>query len=259
MTGNKQSGIVLQDRDRHLLQELAVMRVVDREQAKCVAGFGSTTRVNSRLLKLTRVGLLRRFFIGSDAVGKKALYTLSPKGAAFTGTSNQGLRRRRDELSVADIFVSHQLRINEIYCLVKYRPISIPDTKFVRWVSFSEPLTPGSLLIPDGYVEVATPRDYVATFLEVDLGHESRSVWRTKVQSYLRYAVSGDFTKQRKQPQFRTLVVTNSERRMDSLRAATGELTEKIFWFTTFDLIAREGFWSPIWQRSKNDERQALL
>jgi Replication-relaxation len=259
MTGNKQNGIVLQDRDRHLLQELAVMRVVDREQAKCVGRFGSTTRVNSRLLGLTRVGLLRRFFIGSDAVGKKALYTLSPKGAAFTGTSSQGLRRRRDELSVADIFVNHQLRINEIYCLAKYRPISIPDAKFVRWVSFSEPLTSGSLLIPDGYVEIATPRDFMAAFLEVDLGHESRSVWRTKMQSYLRYAVSGDFTKERNQPQFRTLVVTNSERRMNSLRVATSELTEKIFWFTTFDLIALEGFWSRIWQRSKNDERQALL
>jgi len=259
MTGNKQNGIVLQDRDRHLLQELAVMRVIDREQAKCVGGFGSTTRVNSRLLALTRVGLLRRFFIGFDAVGKKALYTLSPKGAAFTGTSNQGLRRRRDELSVADIFVSHQLKINEIYCVLKYRSIPLPETKFVRWVSFSEPLASGSPLIPDGYVEIASPRDFVAAFLEIDLGHESRSVWRTKVQSYLRYAVSGDFTKQRNQPQFRTLVVTNSEHRMNSLRVATGELTEKIFWFTTFDLIARDGFWSRIWQRSKNDERQPLL
>jgi hypothetical protein len=259
MIGNKRKGMVLQSRDRHLLQELAVMRVIDREQAKCVAGFGSTTRVNSRLLALTRAGLLRRFFIGFDAVGKKALYTLSPKGAAFTGTSNQGVRRRRDELSVADIFVSHQLKINEIYCLLKYRPIPVPETKFVQWVSFSEPLASGSALIPDGYVEIATGRDFVAAFLEVDLGHESRSVWRTKVESYLRYAVSGDFTKQRNQPQFRTLVVTNSERRTNSLRIATRELTEKIFWFTNFDLIGREGIWSPIWQRLKNDERQALL
>ena len=38
------------------------MRVIDREQAKCIAGFGSTTRVNIRLLALTRAGLLRRFY-----------------------------------------------------------------------------------------------------------------------------------------------------------------------------------------------------
>lgn len=42
MTGNKQ-GLVLQPRDRSLLEELAIMRVIDREQAKTVAGFGSTT------------------------------------------------------------------------------------------------------------------------------------------------------------------------------------------------------------------------
>ena len=36
MTGNNR-GLVLQPRDRRLLEELAVMRVVDREQAKTVA------------------------------------------------------------------------------------------------------------------------------------------------------------------------------------------------------------------------------
>src|SRR4029077_21157851 len=56
MTGNSKTRIVLQERDRHLLKEIAVMRVVDREQAKCVAGFGSLTRANSRLLALTRAG-----------------------------------------------------------------------------------------------------------------------------------------------------------------------------------------------------------
>ena len=59
--GNKRRGVVLQARDRKLLQELALMRVIDREQAKTIAGFGSTTRVNARLLALVRAGLLRRF------------------------------------------------------------------------------------------------------------------------------------------------------------------------------------------------------
>jgi len=31
MPGNRRRGIVLQDRDRHLLSELGVMRIVDRE------------------------------------------------------------------------------------------------------------------------------------------------------------------------------------------------------------------------------------
>ena len=63
---------MVQERDLHLLRELAVMRVIDREQAKIVAGFGSTTRANARLLALTRAGLLRRFFLGSGGGGKRS-------------------------------------------------------------------------------------------------------------------------------------------------------------------------------------------
>ena len=70
MTGSKPLGakrrsVVVQPRDRRLLEELATMRVIDREQAKQAAGFTSTSRVNARLLALTGAGLLRRFFIGT--------------------------------------------------------------------------------------------------------------------------------------------------------------------------------------------------
>ncbi len=99
----------------------------------------------------------------------------------------------------------------------------------------------------------------LADFIEVDLGHESRAVWRAKVQAYLRHAVSGAFGERFGQTQFRVLVVADSERRIASLRAATAALTDKIFWFTTFDAVHREGFWSPIWQRPKNDARLPLI
>src|SRR6266478_6830045 len=102
MTGNNHKGIVLQDRDRHLLRELGIMRVIDREQAKCVAGFGSTRRANSRLLILARAGLLRRFFLGTKGGGQKALYTLSASGAKRVNVPFRGLRRRSDEVLVAD-------------------------------------------------------------------------------------------------------------------------------------------------------------
>lgn len=46
---------------------------------------------------------------------------------------------------------------------------------------------------------------------------------------------------------------------MNSLRGATAGITQKIFWFTTFDSIASEGLWSPIWLRVTGDGRQPLL
>src|SRR6266478_6155465 len=172
MTGNNHKGIVLQDRDRHLLRELGIMRVIDREQAKCVAGFGSTRRANSRLLILARAGLLRRFFLGTRAGGQKALYALSPTGAKLVDVPFRGPRRAHNEVLIADFFVTHQLCINQIYCALKYRPIPILEVKFLQWLSFYEPLDPGNRLIPDGYLEVITPYKTVAAFLEVDLGHE---------------------------------------------------------------------------------------
>lgn len=259
MDGDNKKGLVPQNRDRRLLRELAIMRVIDREQAKCVAGFRSTTQVNLRLVRLKRAGLLRRFFLGTKGPGQKALYALSPTGAKLIEAPLHGPRRANDELLVADFFVTHQLSINKIYCLLKFRPIPVPDAKFVRWLSFYEPLAPGARLIPDGYLEVFTPQKTVAAFLEVDRGHEGLSVWKRKVESYLRYAISGNFEKQSGQPQFRVLVVVNSERRMHSLRAATLRLTEKIFWFTTLDSITNDGFWSPVWLRAQGDERLSLI
>jgi Replication-relaxation len=259
MLGSNGKGVVLQDRDRHLLRELAVMRVIDREQAKCVAGFGSTTRANSRLLALTQAGLLRRFFQGTTAGGKKALYALSPAGAKLVEIPFRGPRRGDGETLVADFFVVHQLQVNEIYCTLKYQPLPVQRATFGRWVSFHEPIESATSLIPDGYAEILTPQKPFAAFLEIDLGHESRPVWKRKVEEYLRYAVSGRFSERFGQPQFRVLTITTSDRRLASLRFVTASLTEKVFWFTTLHAIARDGFWSPIWLRPQGDGRQALL
>src|SRR5580700_10449011 len=178
MTGNEQHGMVIQERDRHLLRELSVMRVIDREQAKIVAGFGSTTRANVRLLLLTLAGLLRRFFLGTSGGGKKALYALSAKGAQLVDVPERGPRRRKDESLATDFFVQHQLVVNQIYCALKYRATPVAGVTFRRWIAFHQPFTSGLRLIPDGYVELATPTGIVAMFLEVDLGNESLTVWK---------------------------------------------------------------------------------
>src|SRR6266536_1586912 len=105
MTGTSSTGLVLQERDRHLLSELATMRIIDREMSKAVGGFRSTRRANTRLLQLTRAGVLRRFFIGSIAHGRKAVYTLSPKGTELVAARLGGISRPAGRLVVGDAFV----------------------------------------------------------------------------------------------------------------------------------------------------------
>ncbi len=259
MTMNERRGMVIQERDRNLLRELAVMRVIDREQAKKVAGFQSTTRANYRLLLLTRAGLLRRFFLGTRAGGAKALYSLSEKGARCVEVPYRGLRRPKDKALIADFFVQHQLAVNEIYCALKCG--TSPDARTVcrRWLSFLQPLAPGLRLIPDGYAEFQTGDEVVALFLEVDLGHERLKVWKEKIQNYLQLALTGEFQRRFGQDRFRVLVIAHSEGRMFSIRKVVAALTEKIFWFSSLEAIERKSVFGPVWLRPRGEVRQPLF
>jgi hypothetical protein len=71
--------------------------------------------------------------------------------------------------------------------------------------------------------------------------------------------MSETFSQQFGQDRFQVLAIANSERRLDSLRLATAAEIDTIFWFTTFDAITRNGFWSAIWKTPKDDRLQALL
>jgi hypothetical protein len=259
MTGSKRTALVLQNRDRHLLTELAVMRIVDRQTAEVIAGFSSIPRANSRLLALTRAGLLRRFFTGSIAHGRKAVYTLTSKGARLVDSPSAGIERSSGRLVVGDRFVEHQSVVNCVYVAVKYRPSPYPDLRLRRWLTFHRELTEAIKLKPDGYCECQRGDVVRGMFLEVDLGTEALSEWQRKTSRYLRLALSGDFERRFRQPQFRVLVVVNSEKRLANIRTTVAKSTDKIFWFTTADNIQRDGFWSPIWLRPTGDQRHSLL
>jgi hypothetical protein len=259
MTGNDTRSLVLQDRDRHLLKELAMMRVIDREQAKLVAGFGSTTRVNTRLLRLNRAGLLKRFFTGTIAGGRKGLYALLPKGAALAGAPYRAIQRKTDELLVNDLFLEHQLAINGIFIILKYRPVPVPGVRLLSWKTFQEQISQALPLIPDAYFELATPTDIRPMFLEVDRGTETLKTWKKKIEAYLKLAVSGEFASRFHQAQFRVLVVAPSERRCRNIRSTVATYTDKVFWFSTIEFINRDGFWSPIWLRPNGERKQSLI
>ena len=259
MTGNSRSGIVVQDRDRYLLSEIAAMRIIDREMTKVVAGFDSTRRANARLLQLTRAGLLRRFFIGSIAHGRKAIYTLSPKGAELVNAKLEGIHRPAGRLVVGDAFVAHQTGINSVYLAFKFCATSPVEVRLRGWATFRQSISESIKLTPDAYFELETHGAVRPTFLEVDLGTEALKVWEQKTSYYLRLAVSGEFTKRFRQPQFRVLIAADSEKRLTNIRSVIAKSTDKIFWFTTLETINRDGIWSPIWLRPTGDQRQPLL
>jgi hypothetical protein len=259
MTGIKRTGVVVQERDRHLLSEIATMRIIDREMTKVVAGFHSTRRANARLLQLTHAGLLRRFFVGSIAHGRKAVYTLSPKGGELMAARLGGINRPSGRLVVGDAFVEHQTAINEIYLALKYRPLPLAGMQLRRWVTFRQSISEAIKLTPDAYIEVAFGDAPRAMFLEVDLGTEALKVWQQKAAYYVQLAVSGEFARRFHQQQFRVLVAVNSEKRAGNIRKTVAKSTDKVFWFATLEIIQRDGFWSPVWLRPTGDQRLTLL
>jgi hypothetical protein len=258
-SGNNRGGVVPQERDRRLLRELALLRIIDREQAKTIAGFGSTTRANARLLALTRAGLLRRFFVATTAGGTKALYAVSREAAELADIPYRGPRRRNDAMLVADSFIHHQLAVNNIYCKLKAEIASHSNAALLRWLTFHEPLTPQLRLIPDGYFELNTSAGIVASFLEVDLGHEHLKVWRKKIQNYLHLAISGDYERIFGQNRFRVLITANSDRRLLGIRNVVRASTGKIFWFTDLASIDQHGMLATVWLRPKGEDRASFI
>jgi hypothetical protein len=255
-TGNETKSIILQSRDMHLLRELATMRVIDREQARIVAGFGSTTRVNTRLHALFQVGLLRRFFLGTADGGRKALYALSRKAAQLVGVPYAGRRLQTGGTLVADFFVRHQFAVNQIYCALKYGPLP-PGVVFREWTAFRSPLAPEIHLIPDGYVELDTSFGILRAFLEVDLGNERAKLWKEKVRNYLQLALSRKRIEHPGEP-FRVIVITSTETQKRMIQDTIRAFTKKIFWITTFEAVNRSGFFSEIWHRPNTREARSF-
>ena len=254
MHGIKTGIVLLQPRDRRLLSELQVMRVVDRELAKIVCGFRSTTRANTRLLALTEAGYLKRSFIGTIAGGRKSVYRLSRKGLA--SSQSQGSTGKN---SYSELFLEHQLQINQVYVSVKYRPIPIESCQFHRWIAFNRVLSKASPIIPDGYFELTHNSQIKSLFLEVDLGTEALRVWQKKIESYLRLATSGEFKSLFGGERFKVAIVANSGRRVDSIRKVAAQSTDKIFRFTSLENTKTAGFWSPIWNKPTGERPEALL
>lgn len=260
MIGNsKESKLLLQARDRHLLKEAAILKVFDRKQAQIFAGFRSESRANVRLPKLVSAGLLHRYFFASEKGGKKSIYSLSKKGALLAGVSFSGIKRSKDKLLVGDLFINHQMHINEIYLQVKYKlPEALPF-KFKRWLVPKLPLSGASRIIPDAYFQIESTAKQTSSFLECDLGGESSKVWRQKIEEYLAFATTGEFQKHFRETQFRVVVVTTTERRMQALANLIARYTDKIFWLSTFELINLSGFWSSVWRRPKADQFQPFI
>lgn len=254
MTGSNK--IIIQPRDLKLLRTTALLRCLDREQARAIGGFNSITRVNATMLRLVKAGLLNRFYLGvGPGRTEKSIYTISRQGAALAGVFYRRFRRKSNGLYSGDIFLEHQLLLSDIYLSIHKNDPSITAQ---NWMTFEKPL-PGSAVIPDAYFEIVSSEVIKPVFLEVDKSTESKRIWKKKAANYLSFALSGAFEKQFSRSQFRVLVITTTYQQLRRIQSAIFEQTSKVFWLTTFSEIKGLGFFSAIWQRPGRSEKHPFF
>jgi hypothetical protein len=259
MTTVKDVGTVITARDLLLLRTLVLTRVLDGDQVKTIGGFPSVRRTNRRLLKLVRAGLLKRWFVGTAGGGQRALYGLSPQGASLIGATAQGLIPwKQDALITSSQFLAHQQAVNAVFIRARFHPLPV-GLSCDRWMTFREALSPSVPLVPDAYFEIAKEGTVHPMFLEVDLGTESSTVWKRKVELYLKLALGGEFERVFHGKRFRVLVVLHSQRRLEAIRRTVAKRTEKLFWFSTQDELTEQGLCNPIWLRPSGTLRIPLL
>src|ERR1019366_1728210 len=260
MTGNSSTRIVTES-DRKLFEALAEARVLDREQASEITGRRevSVSTCNAWLLKLVRAGLLKRFFIATDDGGIKSLYCLTPLSAGIVHCDYRPIPRPADSVLKSEPFVLHQLAVNSLFVQVKYQPAPSEEIEFVRWLTFSEPISNTTQLMPDGYFELKSRGDLYSMFCEVDRGTESLKIWTEKTRLYLKLATGGEFQQLFHQERFRVLVIAETERRSSQIRQTVARQTSKIFWFSTLNAINRQGLFAVHWIRPEGDDRLSLF
>ncbi|HEX6369083.1 MAG TPA: replication-relaxation family protein [Longimicrobium sp.] len=220
-----------------LLSALDSFRIVDRRQAAALMGFTSIPRVNARLLQLTRAGYLARDFIPVGNFGRRAIY------------------RRKETRPFAFSAVPHQFALNDLELVVR-RSCGDAVRVFRR---LYRPLAATIPLVPDAYGEFVFGSAMYPVFFEVDLGTESRKLWRLKAHHYVSLALSGEFQHQFGHPQFRVAVLAPTARRLQSIREAVAAETSRLFFFSSIDSINSEGVLAQIWLRSEGSETLPLV
>lgn len=91
------------------------------------------------------------------------------------------------------------------------------------------------------------------------VGSEALGVWQKKIERYLRLALSGEFQRLSGRARFKVAVIAETESRSESIKKLSAKIHGQDIRFTSFEIINRESFWSPIWQRPTGDQKESLL
>lgn len=279
-----------------ILLALASLRFATGNQIqRIIFNHSSTThmarhRSTRSLRRLFDAGFIRRVSVfapsaSSSRMSMQLVNVLSPAGARAVGVEPRWIRNRAPKDGQV---LSHEFWLMELAVLaMEGCPTQLAITTWwddrilagrKRQGSMSLPNIPDGLLV----VQNLDTDKLFPSFVELDLGTESvagysshRRDFARKIEGYLEY-LQGPF-----QAEFGieaapiVLIVAESERRLESLRASTKRLGGGgRYWFTTLDRLRNDGvlesqqtsdsaalqcpFWAANWQTTVDDGWRSL-
>jgi hypothetical protein len=250
------SGMMLTERDRRIVEAIAEFGIVTRDQIAKHLKFGSVTRANTVLLRLARNRYLSRRLQPTLRGTRRLTYFVGPVGDELLGLSSEDGPRRRRWAYLSDLFIEHQLAVNDLRLVFEHRVY--PGYEFLRWMSERE-LAPMNLrVVPDAYCEYRLDGRSYAIFIEVDRGTESHSRWTQKVNAYLGLAFGGTFEERFGRRFFRVLVTTPSQRRLAGVAREIAKRTDQIFWLAEHDDLVGNGPFGVSWRRPAGSDLYSL-
>lgn len=199
--------MILTERDRKLVYEIAMSHVLSRDQILSLRLFGSITRVNTRLRVLRELGLVRHletpYFSGSLYVpGCNAPEVLTGRVARLITNRQPSPRFLRHALSVTNIRLA---MMNKGATDWRFEPM--------LWRTFE---SAGKTLEvrPDGMAITSKS----ALLIECDLGHVSPQKFAAKLAVYHEFLKAGHTKRLWNINDFNLLTVTTGKLRADRLR-----------------------------------------
>jgi len=221
----------LDGRDRGILQMLGRLHLASGSHLLRVwwpeaseSDRRAARRTLARLTKWRVVARLERRVGGVGRGSEAWTYALDVVGQRLW---KQGGSARRPHLPRPAMW-AHAMSVSEAYTRVAEALRQSParlgawQGEPESWRQYSGPYGEPLVIKPDGYVEIVGPGYADLFFLEIDVGTQSRSVIRSKLAAYRRYAASG--AEQEREGVFpKVMFLTTSEERLETLVDVLGE------------------------------------
>jgi hypothetical protein len=260
-------GHVLNDRDMAIVAAVANYKLLSRSQIQRLFGFGNSTRVNFRLIRLFQHSYLARHYLPTVHGSSQAIYVLDrlglPVAAERLGKDAAELWRPKESLK--PLFLNHQMAVNDVRIAFELAARAHDDHRLLIWLPEEEVKDRfffgdrWHTLTPDAFLRYGVGKQALSAFVEVDQGTMTNKRFKEKIERYFAYDVSGRYANHYKGQRFRVLVLVRTPERLANLKGTAAQVAQRHCWFATATDIQQRGLDAQIWETLTDKGKKALF